>query len=80
VIARSKAWFCCLSLAGIRGSNPAGGLDVCLLWVLCVVQVEVPATVGSLVRRSPTECGVSECDLETSKMRRPTLSSNEGKN
>jgi hypothetical protein len=24
----------------------------------------------SLVQRSPTECGVSECDLETSKMTR----------
>jgi len=45
--------------------------------MLCVVQVEVPATVGSLVRRSPTERGTSECDLETSKTRRPTLSSHE---
>jgi hypothetical protein len=26
------------SLAGIVGSNPAGGMDVCLLWVLCVVR------------------------------------------
>jgi len=26
------------SLAGIAGSNPAGGMDVCLLWVLCVVR------------------------------------------
>ena len=25
------------SLFGIAGSNPAGGMDVCLLWVLCVV-------------------------------------------
>ena len=25
----------------------------------------------SLVQRSPTECGVSECDRETSIMRRP---------
>ena len=25
----------------------------------------------SLVQRSLTECGVSECDLETSKMRKP---------
>ena len=34
----SKAWVCCLSLAGIEGSNPAGGMDVCLLKVLCVVR------------------------------------------
>ena len=27
---------------------------------------------GSLAQRSPTECGVSVCDRETSIMRRPT--------
>jgi hypothetical protein len=31
VAARSKAWVCGRSLAGIVGSNPAGGMDVCLL-------------------------------------------------
>jgi hypothetical protein len=45
--------------------------------MLCVVQAEVPATVRFLVRRSPNKRGVSEFDLETSKMRRPTLSSYE---
>jgi hypothetical protein len=34
-------------------------------------QIEVSATVWSLVQRSPTECGVSECDLGTSTLRRP---------
>ena len=29
--ARSKAWVFCLSLAGIAGSNPTGGTDICLL-------------------------------------------------
>jgi len=29
VAARSKAWVCSLLLAGIAGSNPAGGIDVC---------------------------------------------------
>jgi hypothetical protein len=29
--ARSKAWVCGRSLVGIVGSNPAGGMDVCLL-------------------------------------------------
>jgi hypothetical protein len=29
--ARSKAWVCGRSLAGIVGSNTAGGIDVCLL-------------------------------------------------
>ena len=34
-------------------------------------QVEVSATGKSLVQRSPTECGVFECDLETSTVRWP---------
>ena len=38
VAARSKASVCGRSLAGIAGSNPAWGMDVCLLWVLCVVR------------------------------------------
>ena len=29
--ARSKAWVCGRSLVEIVGSNPAGGMDVCLL-------------------------------------------------
>jgi hypothetical protein len=37
VTARSKTWVCGRSLAGIVGSNPARGMEVCLLWVLCVV-------------------------------------------
>jgi hypothetical protein len=44
VAERSKAWVCSRSPAGIAGSNPAGGMDVCLLCVLCVCQVEVSAT------------------------------------
>ena len=72
VAARSKAWVCGRSLVGIVGSNPAGGMDVCLLWVGVVCcQVEVSASRLSLVQRSPTECGVSECDREASIMRRP---------
>jgi hypothetical protein len=31
VAARSKGWVYGRSLAGIVGSNPAGGMDVCLL-------------------------------------------------
>jgi len=34
-------------------------------------QVQVNATSWSLVQRSRTECGVSEGDLETLRMRRP---------
>jgi hypothetical protein len=34
VSARSKAWVCGRLLAGIAGSNPSPGRDVCLLCVL----------------------------------------------
>ena len=36
VATRSKAWVCSRLFAGIVGSNSAGGMDVCLLWVLRV--------------------------------------------
>ena len=42
----------------------------CLVSVMCW-QVEVSATGRSLVQRSPTECGVSECDRRTS-YKKPT--------
>jgi hypothetical protein len=110
---RSNAWICGRSLTGIVGSNPTGGMDVCVVLykdssmkdkkglhstkkmdqrgkpqelikkksrrrhgrlsfvnVVCC-HVEVSARGWSLVQRSPTECGVSECDGETSIMRRP---------
>jgi len=38
VAARSKTLVCSRSPAEIVGSNPAGGMDVCLLRVLCVVR------------------------------------------
>jgi hypothetical protein len=57
-------------LLGLRGSNPSEGIDVCLLWMLCVV--EVCAMGRSLVQRSPADCGgVIVCDLETWRTRRP---------
>ena len=34
--ARSKAWVCGRPFSGIAGSNLVEGMDVCLLWVLCV--------------------------------------------
>ena len=56
VASRSKAWVCGRSPAVIAVSNPARGMDVCLLRVLCVVGLEVPAKGRSLVQRSPTDC------------------------
>jgi len=55
VAAGFKACVCGRLLAGIAGSNAAGGMEVCLL----------------KSQRIPTECGAFECDLETSKMKRP---------
>jgi len=37
VVAQTKAYVCGRSPAEIVGSNPARGMDVCLLLVLCVV-------------------------------------------
>jgi hypothetical protein len=36
------------------------------LWVFHVVRIKVSASGRSLVQRSPTDCGVSECDHESS--------------
>jgi hypothetical protein len=36
--APSNTWVCGRSVPGIAGSNTAGGMDVCLLRVLCVVR------------------------------------------
>ena len=44
---------------------PVAWMFVCLVSVVCC-QVEVSATSLSLVQRSPTDCGASVCDLETS--------------
>ena len=69
VDARSKACVYGRSLAGIAGLNPAGAIDVCLLWVLCVVRERSLASGFSLVQRSHTECGVSESGRGTSQER-----------
>ena len=59
---RTKARVCGGSLAGNEGSNPAGGMDVCLLSVVCY-KVVLTATGRSLVHRSPIECGVSKARI-----------------
>jgi hypothetical protein len=51
-------------LVGLCVRIPPGASVVCC-------QVEVSASDWSLIQRSPTECGVSECDHESSTMRRP---------
>jgi hypothetical protein len=49
------------SLAGIAGSKRAW---MSLVSVVCY-QAQVSATSQSLFQRIPTDCGVSDCDLET---------------
>jgi len=44
VAARPKAWVCGRSLAGIVGSEPAGGRGCSYLVVVVCCQVEVSAT------------------------------------
>jgi len=55
VAALSNGWVCCLSLAGIAGSNPAKGMGVSLVSVLCVVRQR------SLRREDPSSRGVMPC-------------------
>jgi hypothetical protein len=38
IAARSKTCFRGRSLARFVGSNPAGGMDICLLWLLYIVR------------------------------------------
>ena len=63
---RCKTWVCRHLLAGVAGSNPAGERMSVVSVVCC--QVEVSKSGRSLVQRSPTECGLSECD-KASKIR-----------
>lgn len=65
---RSKRWVCCRSLARIADLNPPKALiTVCCKF--CVLSDR--RLCDGFVQRIPTECGVSEYDLETLKMRRP---------
>jgi len=73
VAALSKGWVCDSSLAGIAGSIPAGPwMSVSCESIVC--QVVASATGRSGVQRSPTACGVSECDIEILRTgrRKPT--------
>jgi hypothetical protein len=63
------------SLSGIAGSNTAGGHGGLSVVTVVYFYVEVPATGRIVVQRSPTEWGVTECDIETSTRRRHRPSS-----
>jgi hypothetical protein len=70
VFARSEAWICGHSLAGFESSNPAEGIDVCRK---CRVLSDRGLCVGPVTRPEESYrlwC-VSECNRESSIMRRP---------
>jgi len=54
-------------LLGLRVRIPPGAWMSLVSAVRC--QVDVSATGRSILQRSPIECGVSECHLETSTIR-----------
>jgi len=56
------------SATGIVGSNPAGGVDICLLWVLSGKGL---FRGWSPVQGSPTDCDMPEYDHVSLVMRRP---------
>jgi len=65
VAARSKAWDCCRSPAGIAGSNPAEGMDLCC--ECCVLSGSgLCDELITLPEESYRLWCVVVCDLETS--------------
>ena len=69
---RAKALVSSHLIARIAGSNPAEGMDVRPLYLLCAVWVVASATGWSLVQRSSTGCvTLIVCDLATLILRRP---------
>lgn len=56
VAARSRTCECGPSIFEIAGLNPSGGVDICLLQMLFVLQVEFRATGRSAIQGNPTEC------------------------
>ena len=68
VAERSKVWVCSPSPAGIAGSNPAGGMDVCLLLDRGLFDGPIPRPEDSY----GLWC-VLVCDFVTSRMRRLQL-------
>jgi len=72
VAMQSKVWVCSCLLVGIMGSNPARGVDVCLLRGLCFVS----ATDITRPKDSYT-VGCIQCNREASIIRwaRPTRGS-----
>jgi hypothetical protein len=58
-------------LTGIAGSNPEAAMDICQFWVSCKVSYRSVPWADHLSRKDPKDCGVSECDLQTSTFGKP---------
>jgi hypothetical protein len=72
VASRSKQWVCGSLLAGIVGSNLSGFMDVLSLVSVVCFQVEISASADHSSRGVlPSEVYLSECDCESSIMKRP---------
>ena len=69
--ARSKAWVCGCSIAGIVGSNPAGVMDILshMSAICCQVEASAPADHPSRGVLPGLVC-LTECDHEAKIMRR----------
>jgi hypothetical protein len=65
-----RRWSAAARLLGLWVRIPPGEW-IYVSWECCVLPGRGLCVGPSLVKGSPTECGVSECDLETPKMRRP---------
>jgi hypothetical protein len=65
--ARSKARVCVRLRAGIAGSKPTRDIYLLLVGAVCCQVVSSSGSSG--VQRSPTDCGVSECNRKISIMK-----------
>jgi hypothetical protein len=59
--ALSKAQVCCRLVAGIAGSNPAEGIDVCLLCLYVVLSCVGRGLCDGMITRPEESCSVSYC-------------------
>jgi hypothetical protein len=66
VAALSKVWVCSRLLDETVGSNPAGSMNVCLVWVLCIVKKRSLRRAGySSIGVLPSmACATYECNRE----------------
>jgi hypothetical protein len=65
VSARSKAYVCARLVAGVAGSNPAEGMDVCLLCLYVVLSCVGRGLCDGLITRTEESYRVSiVCDQE----------------